>query len=226
MSQAKVAVGERDTVSQAKIAVLLMDDHVVVREGLRALLERQDDIDVMAEASTVAEALAVDIDPDVVVADLMLPDERGVEVVRRLKQRHDKAAILVLTMVDNPTDVQQCLAAGARGYLLKETAGSELVDAVRKVAGGEEYLQPSLGASLAKWKESPGRVRARAVDDLTPREREVLRLIALGHTNTEIATMLYVSVRTVENHRAGVMRKLGLRTRAELVRHAAEGGLI
>jgi two-component system, NarL family, response regulator NreC len=226
MSQAKIAVGERGSVSQAKIAVLLMDDHVVVREGLRALLERQDDIDVMAEASTVAEALAVDVDPDVVVADLMLPDERGVEVVRRLKQRHDKAAILVLTMVDNPTDVQQCLAAGARGYLLKETAGSELVDAVRKVAGGEEYLQPSLGASLAKWKESPGRVRARAVDDLTPREREVLRLIALGHTNTEIATMLYVSVRTVENHRAGVMRKLGLRTRAELVRHAAEGGLI
>lgn len=212
--------------SQAKIAVLLMDDHVVVREGLRALLERQDDIDVMAEASTVAEAVALDVDPDVVVADLMLPDERGVEVVRRLKERHQKAAILVLTMVDNPTDVQQCLAAGARGYLLKETAGSELVDAVRKVAGGEDYLQPSLGAALAKWKESPGRVHARAVDDLTPREREVLRLIALGHTNSEIATMLYVSVRTVENHRAGVMRKLGLRTRAELVRHAAEAGLI
>ena len=212
--------------SHAKIAVLLMDDHVVVREGLRVLLERQDDIDVLAEASTVAEAVALDVDPDVVVADLMLPDERGVEVVRRLKQRHEKAAILVLTMVDNPTDVQQCLAAGARGYLLKETAGSELVDAVRKVAGGEDYLQPSLGAALAKWKESPGRVRARAVDDLTPREREVLRLIALGHTNTEIATMLYVSVRTVENHRAGVMRKLGLRTRAELVRHAAEAELI
>jgi two-component system, NarL family, response regulator NreC len=226
VSQAKIAVGERGSVSQAKIAVLLMDDHVVVREGLRALLERQDDIDVMAEASTVAEAVAIVGDPDVVVADLMLPDERGVEVVRRLKQRHDKAAILVLTMVDNPTDVQQCLAAGARGYLLKETASSELVDAVRKVAGGEDYLQPSLGAALAKWKESPGRVRARAVDDLTPREREVLRLIALGHTNTEIATMLYVSVRTVENHRAGVMRKLGLRTRAELVRHAAEAGLI
>lgn len=212
--------------SDEKIQVLLMDDHVVVREGLRALLERQDDIDVMAEASSVAEAVALDVEPAVVVADLMLPDERGVEVVRRLKERYQKAAILVLTMVDNPTDVQQCLAAGARGYLLKETAGSELVDAVRKVAGGEDYLQPSLGAALAKWKESPGRVRARAVDDLTPREREVLRLIALGHTNTEIATMLYVSVRTVENHRAGVMRKLGLRSRAELVRHAAEAGLI
>ena len=212
--------------SDGKIQVLLMDDHVVVREGLRALLERQDDIDVMAEASSVAEAVALDVEPDVVVADLMLPDERGVEVVRRLKERYQKAAILVLTMVDNPTDVQQCLAAGARGYLLKETAGSELVDAVRKVAGGEDYVQPSLGAALAKWKESPGRVRARAVDDLTPREREVLRLIALGHTNTEIATMLYVSVRTVENHRAGVMRKLGLRSRAELVRHAAGAGLI
>lgn len=212
--------------SDGQIHVLLMDDHVVVREGLRALLERHDDIDVMAEASSVAEAVALDVDPDVVVADLMLPDERGVEVVRRLKERHQRAAILVLTMVDNPTDVQQCLAAGARGYLLKETAGSELVDAVRKVAGGEDYLQPSLGAALAKWKESPGRVRTRAVDDLTPREREVLRLIALGHTNTEIATMLYVSVRTVENHRAGVMRKLGLRSRAELVRHAAEAGLI
>ena len=212
--------------SLGQIAVLLMDDHVVVREGLRALLERQHDIDVVGEASTVAEAVAMDGDPDVVVADLMLPDERGVEVVRRLKQRHWRAAILVLTMVDNPTDVQLCLAAGARGYLLKETASSELVDAVRKVAGGEDYLQPSLGAALAKWKDAPGRVGARAVDDLTPREREVLRLIALGHTNSEIASMLYVSVRTVENHRAGVMRKLGLRTRAELVRHATEAQLI
>jgi two-component system response regulator NreC len=212
--------------SQGQIAVLLMDDHVVVREGLRALLERQDDIDVMGEASTVAEAVAMDGDPDVVVADLMLPDERGAEVVRRLKQRHGNAAILVLTMVDNPTDVQLCLAAGARGYLLKETASSELVEAVRKVAGGEDYLQPSLGAALAKWKDAPGRVSARSIDDLTPREREVLRLIALGHTNSEIASMLFVSVRTVENHRAGVMRKLGLRTRAELVRHATGTGLV
>jgi two-component system response regulator NreC len=162
----------------------------------------------------------------VIVADLVLPDERGADVVRRLKARHPDAAILVLTMVDNPTDVQLCLAAGARGYLLKETASTELVDAVRKVAGGEDYLQPSLGAAIAKWHETPGRVHARAVDDLTPREREVLRLIALGHTNAEIATMLFVSVRTVENHRASVLRKLGLHTRAELVRHANEAGLV
>lgn len=212
--------------SEGRIEVLLMDDHVVVREGLRALLERQDDIHVLAEASSVAEAVGLEVEPDVVVADLVLPDDRGAEVVRRLNERHPNAAILVLTMVDNPTDVQLCLAAGARGYLLKETASSELVDAVRKVAGGEDYLQPSLGAALAKWRDAPGRVRARAVDDLTQREREVLRLIALGHTNAEIATMLFVSVRTVENHRASVMRKLGLRTRAELVRHATESGLV
>lgn len=209
----------------ARIGVLLMDDHVVVREGLRALLERQDGIDVVAEAGSVGEALGLEVEPDVVVADLVLPDERGAEVVRRLKERHPDAAILVLTMVDNPTDVQLCLAAGARGYLLKETASTELVDAVRKVAGGEDYLQPSLGAALARWRDTPGRIHARAIDDLSQREREVLRLIALGHTNAEIATMLYVSVRTVENHRASVMRKLGLRTRAELVRHATEAGL-
>ncbi len=208
------------------ISVLLMDDHVIVREGLRALLERQDDIDVLAEASSVGEAVMLEVQPDVIVADLMLPDERGAEVVRRLRDRYTESAVVVLTMVDNPTDVQLCLAAGARGYLLKETASTELVDAVRKVAAGEDYLQPSLGAALAKWRETPGRVHARAIDDLTPRELEVLRLIALGHTNAEIGTMLYVSVRTVENHRASVMRKLGLRTRAELVRHATESGLV
>jgi two-component system response regulator NreC len=213
-------------VTDEPISVLLMDDHVVVREGLRALLERQEDIDVLAEAGSVGEAVALEVEPAVIVADLVLPDDRGADVVRRLRERHPDSAILVLTMVDNPTDVQLCLAAGARGYLLKETASTELVDAVRKVAGGEDYLQPSLGAALAKWRDTPGRVHARAIDDLTPREREVLRMIALGHTNAEIATMLYVSVRTVENHRASVLRKLGLRTRAELVRHANEAGLV
>ena len=210
----------------ATIGVLLIDDHVVVREGLRALLERQEGVTVVAEAGSVDDAVALDVRADVVVADLMLPDARGAEVVRRLKQRHPAAAILVLTMVDNPTDVQMCLAAGASGYLLKETASTELVDAVRRVAAGSDYLQPSLGAALARWRDTPGRVRARAIDDLSEREREVLRLIALGHTNAEIASMLFVSVRTVENHRASVMRKLGLRTRAELVRHANEAGVV
>ena len=212
--------------AEGRISVLLMDDHVVVREGLRVLLERQDDVTVLAEAGSVGEAVGADVQPDVVVADLVLPDDRGADVVKRLNERYPDSAILVLTMVDNPTDVQLCLAAGASGYLLKETASTELVDAVRKVASGQDYLQPSLGAALAKWRDAPESLHAQAIDELTPREREVLRMIALGHTNAEIAQMLYVSVRTVENHRASVMRKLALHTRAELVRHATEAGLV
>jgi two-component system, NarL family, response regulator NreC len=209
-----------------RISVLLMDDHVVVREGLRALLERQDDMTVLAEAGTVGEAVAADVEPDVVVADLVLPDDRGAPVVERLNDRYPDSAILVLTMVDNPTDVQRCLAAGARGYLLKETPSTELVDAVRKVAGGEDYLQPSLGAALAKWREAPERVRAPAIERLTPREREVLRLIALGHTNAEIGKQLYLSVRTVESHRAHIQQKTRRTTRAELVRYALDHALV
>jgi len=135
-------------VTDDRISVLLMDDHVVVREGLRALLERQQDIHVLAEAGSVAEALEADVDPDVVVADLVLPDDRGADVVRRLRERYADSAILVLTMVDNPTDVQLCLAAGARGYVLKETASTELVDAVRKVAGGRTTSSPR---SARRW---------------------------------------------------------------------------
>lgn len=207
------------------ISVVLMDDHQMVREGFRALLEREEDIEILAEASTVEEAVTLTIEPDVIVADLLLEDDRGAEVVRRLRQAHPSAEILVLTMVDNPTDVQLCLAAGARGYLLKDTAAAQLVAAVRQVARHVDYLQPSLGVALATWREVPGQRRARGVTDLTLREREVLRLIALGHTNAEIATMASISVRTVENHRASIQRKLATGSRAELVQRASELGL-
>lgn len=212
--------------TERTISVMLMDDHNIVREGLRALLERQPDIRVVAEAASVGEALAAEVEPDVVVADLVLPDERGAEVVRRLRERFGRAAILVLSMIDNPADVQLCLTSGAKGYLMKEAAGNELVDAVRAVASGHEYLQPALGVALARWREAPGRARAGAAADLSDREREVLRLIALGHTNAEIARLLFLSVRTVENHRASLMRKLGARSRAELVQHASRTGLV
>ncbi len=211
--------------SEREIHVMLMDDHNIVREGLRVLLERQPDIRVVAEAGSVDEALQAEVEPDVVVADLVLPDGRGAEVVRRLHERFPGAAVLVLSMIDNPADVQLCLTSGAKGYLMKEAAGTELTDAVRAVSSGHEYLHPALGAALARWREAPGRVRAGSSAELTEREREVLRLIALGHTNAEIARLLFLSVRTVENHRARIMRKLAVHSRAELVRQASQLGL-
>ena len=205
--------------------VLLLDDHHIVREGVRALLDKTQDIEVVAEAGSVAEALATEETVDIIVSDLVLPDERGADVVRRVGQAHPDASIVVLSMIDDPTDVQMCLAAGARGYLLKEAASTELVDAIRRVAAGDEYVQPALGAALARWRQAPGHVHSRIASSLTAREVEILRLIARGHTNAEVAKMLFVSVRTVENHRANVMRKLGVKTRAELVRYAADNEL-
>jgi two-component system, NarL family, response regulator NreC len=169
--------------------------------------------------------VASDAEPDVVICDLVLPDGRGAEVVLAARERFPDAAVMVLTMVDDPADVQQAFAAGARGYLLKEAASSELVDAIRKVVAGEEYLQPAMGAALATLRQGTTRAHASARARLSPREREVLRLIALGHTNAEIAELLFLSLRTVESHRANVLAKLRLRTRAELVRYAARQGI-
>ena len=208
------------------LKLMLVDDHALMREGLRSILEREPDLTVIAEASTVAEALAVDAEPDVVICDLVLPDARGAEVVRQVHDRFASAGLLVLTMVDSALDVQRTFAAGARGYLLKEAASSELVEAVRRVAVGEDYLQPSGGAAIAAMRAMPEQVHVSTSAGLTDREREVLRLIALGHTNAEIATLLVVSLRTVESHRASILSKLDARTRAELVRYAAQTGLL
>jgi two-component system response regulator NreC len=207
------------------IRLMLVDDHSLMREGLTELLTREPDLEVVAEASTVATAVAVEADPDVIVCDLVLPDGRGAEVVRAVQERFPAASILVLTMVDNPGDVQQTFSAGARGFMLKEAASSELVHAIRRVAAGEDYLQPAMGAALASLRQATTRVHSSTCVDLSVREREVLHLIALGHTNTEIARLLFLSLRTVESHRANILAKLGLRTRAELVRYAAGEGL-
>ena len=211
----------------ASIDVVLLDDHTVVRDGVRTFLEQQSDIRVVGEAASVAELEKLKAKPDVVISDLVLPDGRGAEVISRVTKHFPRAAVLVLSMVDNPSDVHLSFAAGARGYLLKEAAATDVVEAVRKVAKGEDYILPALGAALAKWGgEKAPEFRVSAEDPLTDREREVLRLIALGHTNAEIAEILHVSLRTVESHRANIHQKLGLETRAELVRYAAETGLI
>ncbi len=208
------------------IKVLIVDDHAVVRTGLRLLLEAEDDIEVVGEAGTAREAVfeARSSKPDVILMDVVMPGGSGIDVTPQLLRERPDAKILVLSMQDDPSYVRQAFEAGASGYVLKEAVDAEVVAAVREVAEGRSYVNPTLGARLVAA-DSEARKRAEA-DPLSDREREVLRLLALGHTNQEIAKMLYISVRTAETHRAHIMQKLGLRSRADLVRHALEDGLL
>jgi two-component system response regulator NreC len=208
------------------LQVFLLEDHVVVRQGLRHLLEHQVGIAVCGEAASIAEAAAHPAEPDVVLVDLVLPDGKGHEVVSSVRQRWPSAALLVLTMLDNPTEVRLSLEAGAAGYLLKEAAADEVVEAIRRLGRGELYLQPSLGAALTRLRDPLGRARFGSIEALTVRERDVLRLLALGHTNAEVGRSLGVAIRTVEAHRSHIVQKLGLHTRAELVRFAIDEGLV
>jgi len=208
------------------IRVLIVDDHQLVRSGLRLLLEAEKDMTVEDEAGNAADAvrLARLHKPDVVLLDVVMPGGSGLDAAPEIKEAAPKARILVLSMQDDPSYVRQAFSAGASGYLLKEAADNELVAAVREVAGGGSYVHPTLGARLAAA-EAEAQARA-AADPLSEREREVLRLLALGHTNQEIAKMLFISVRTAETHRAHIMQKLRLSTRAELVRYALDHGLL
>jgi two-component system, NarL family, response regulator NreC len=208
------------------ISVLIVDDHTLVRSGLRLLLEAEEGVRVEDEAADAEQAirLARLHKPDVVLLDVVLPGRSGIEAAPEILAAAPRAHILVLSMQDDPSYVRQAFAAGASGYLLKEAADDELVQAVREVASGNRYVHPALGARLAAA-EAEAKARAEA-DPLSEREREVLRLLALGHTNQEIAKLLFISVRTAETHRAHVMQKLRLSTRAELVRYAIRQGLL
>ncbi len=208
------------------IRVLVVDDHAVVRTGLRRVLDAESDIETVAEAPTADRAVfeALEHKPDVVLMDVTMPGKSGIEALPDVLQAVPEAKVLVLSMHDDPRYVREAFEAGASGYVLKEAVDTEVVDAVRTVAAGERYVHPALGARLVAA-EVEERKRADA-DPLSDREREVLRLLALGHTNQEIAQMLYISVRTAETHRAHIMQKLGLSSRAELVRHALDEGLI
>ena len=208
------------------IRVLIVDDHAVVRTGLRRVLEAEPDIDVVGEAPDAERAVfeAIENKPDIVLLDVMMPGKSGIEGMPALLQAAPDARVLILSMQDDPRYVREAFDAGASGYVLKEAADTEVVDAVRAVGAGERYVHPSLGARLVAA-DTDERRRA-ASDPLSDREREVLRLLALGHTNQEIASMLFISVRTAETHRAHIMRKLGLGSRAELVRYALAEGLL
>ena len=208
------------------IRVLVVDDHAVVRSGLRRVLDAEVDIETVGEAPNAERAVfeAMEHRPDVVLMDVTMPGQSGIEALPGLLQSVPDTRVLMLSMQDDPGYVRAAFEAGASGYVLKEAADSEVVAAVRAVASGDQYVHPSLGARLVAA-EAEERRRAEA-DPLSDREREVLRLLALGHTNQEIASMLYISVRTAETHRAHIMQKLRLSSRAELVRHALEEGLL
>jgi two-component system response regulator NreC len=206
--------------------VVIVDDHAVVRSGLKLLLDAEEDIEVVGEGGNLQEAVfrARSFKPDVMLMDVVMPGASGIEATSAVLKESPETKVLVLSMQDDPTYVREAFAAGASGYVLKEAADDEVVAAVREVAAGGRYVNPALGAKLVAA-EAEARARAEA-DPLSDREREVLRLLALGHTNQEIAGKLYISVRTVETHRAHIMQKLRLSTRAELVRHAIEQGLL
>jgi two-component system, NarL family, response regulator NreC len=206
--------------------VLIVDDHAIVRSGLKLVLEADDGIEPVGEAGNARDAIfeARSLKPDVILLDVVMPDRSGLEIIPQLLQENPGTKVLVLSMQDDPRYVREAFDAGANGYVLKEAADSEVVAAVREVAGGGRYVDPELGARLVAA-ESAERRRAEE-DPLSEREGEVLRLLALGHTNQEIAKMLYISVRTAETHRAHIMQKLRLQTRADLVAYALERGLL
>lgn len=208
------------------VRVLIVDDHAVVRSGLRLLLAAEQGIDPVGEAGSARDAIfqARTLKPDVILLDVVMPGGSGLDVVPQLLRENPETRILVLSMQDDPQYVREAFAAGASGYVLKEAADVEVVGAVREVARGGRYLHPALGAQLVTA-EAEERRRAEE-DPLSEREREVLRLLALGHTNQEIAKQLTISVRTAETHRAHIMQKLRLQTRAELVRYALDQGLL
>jgi two-component system response regulator NreC len=208
------------------IQVLIVDDHAVVRAGIKLLLVREEDMEPVGEAGTGREAIfeARSLKPDVILMDVVMPDGNGLEVIPTLLRERPETKILVLSMQDDPRYVREAFAAGASGYVLKEAADVEVVAAVREVAGGGRYVHPELGARLIAADADAAR---RAEEDpLSDREREVLRLLALGHTNQEIAKQLFISVRTAETHRAHIMQKLRLSSRAELVRYALTHDLL
>ncbi|HET9719897.1 MAG TPA: response regulator transcription factor [Solirubrobacteraceae bacterium] len=205
-----------------RIRVVLADDHPVVRHGVNQLLESSGGFTVVAQAGDVPSTLAAvrSWRPDVLILDLNMPGGSSLEAVPQLRRDSPETQIVVLTMQSEPAYARRALGAGVTGYVLKDAADDEILEAIRRAAAGESYLHPRLGARVASEPQlgSP--------DMLSERELQVLRMVALGHTNTEIAEQLYLSVRTVETHRAHIQQKLRLRSRSDLVRYALAHGLM
>ena len=201
---------------------MLADDHEIVRNGIRMVLEAEPDFEVVAEAgdADTAARYVLGHKPTVLVLDLSMPGTPSLEIVPKVAETSPETAVVVLTMQNEPAFAREALRKGVRGYVIKHSAAAELVQAVRSIVAGETYINPQLGARMvADAGTGPP-------DDLTPREIEVLGLVALGYMNPEIADQLVLSVRTVETHRANIQRKTGLTTRAELVAYALDHDLV
>ena len=212
--------------SKVKIKVLIVDDHAIMRDGIRALLGVHDDIDMVGEASEGKEALekVKELQPDVVVMDIAMPDMDGMEATRRITKDKSKTKVLILTQHDNKEYVLSAIKAGASGYVPKRALGSDLISAIRAVYRGDSFLYPSATAALVEYYRQ--RAEVEPYDRLTVREREILGLIAEGHTSQEIANMLVLSLKTVLGHRTKIMEKLDLHNRTELIKYAMRKGLI
>lgn len=212
-----------------KIRVLLVDDHTILRDGIRLLLSSQEDIEVVGEAGDGEEAVAKarELKPDVILMDISLPKVNGIEATRLIKAERPESKILILTMHEDEEYVFPLLAAGASGYILKKTASSELISALRAVAEGNAFLHPAIAKTvLEKYRQGQPASAGGGPDGLTEREVEVLRLIAQGLSNREIADRLFISIKTVQAHRSNIMEKLNLHDRVELAKYALRKGLI
>jgi two-component system response regulator NreC len=214
----------------SNIRLLIVDDHTLVRQGVRSLLETQNDIEVIAEAAGGHEAIAkaAELHPDVILMDLAMPDLSGMEATRRLKTEHPQIQVLALTMHDTEDYLIRTLESGASGYVLKEADAAELAAAIRAVHAGGAYIYPSLAKRLIErivLQADSGRGQT-AYDTLTAREKEILTLIGEGLINDEIAQKLSLSHHTVQSHRSNILKKLGLRNRAQLVSYAARAGMV
>lgn len=213
-----------------KIRVLIADDHAVLRDGLHALLNMHEDMEVVGEAGDGLEALEkiTELRPDIVLMDIAMPRLGGLEATLEVRQRKLPTKVLVLTQYDNREYIFQMLKAGAAGYILKKAAGTELVTAIRAVHAGETFLDPSAAKAVVDRYIGEGAEdeNERRLDQLTDREEEVLKLLAEGRSNREIAELLTLSVKTIMGHRANIMEKLDMHTRTELVRFAIRAGLV
>ncbi|MFH1381848.1 MAG: response regulator transcription factor [Chloroflexota bacterium] len=210
----------------AKIKVLVVDDHAIMRDGIRALLSLHKDIEIVGEASDGKEAIdkVQELSPDVVIMDIAMPSMDGLEATRRIKKKNPRVKVLVLTQHDNKEYILSAIKAGTAGYVPKRALGAELVSAIRAVCKVGSFLYPSAATALIE--DYLRQAQEEPYDRLTDREREILKLIAEGHTSRDIAGMLFISLKTVLGHRTKIMQKLDIHNRTELIKYAIQKGLV